>query len=97
MVTDRELITQAVHDRLGGWYDAVVTRMDQALHPGLIKRSPAEDGRAILAKHGVLQGCAEGEGIRAGDGWVNIDVADVCGSLATAVARSASYREYLHL
>jgi hypothetical protein len=28
---------------------------------------------------------------------VNIDVADACGSLATAIARSAPYREYLHL
>lgn len=74
-----------------------MARIDQALHLGLIKRSPAEGGGTILTKHGVLQGCAEGEGIRAADGWVNIDVADVCGSLATAVAHSAPYREYLHL
>jgi hypothetical protein len=44
MATDQELIAQAVQDCFGGWYGADVARMDRALHPDLVKRSPAEDG-----------------------------------------------------
>ena len=43
MATDQELITRTVHDYFGGCYDADSARMDQALHPDLVKRSPAED------------------------------------------------------
>ena len=97
MATDQELITQTVHDYFEGWYDADVARMDRALHPDLVKRSPAEDDGAILTKDVLLQACAEGEGTRAADRWVKIDIADVCGDIASAVVRSAPYREYLHL
>ncbi len=45
----------------------------------------------------MLQACAEGEGMRAADRWVKIDIADVCGGIARAVVRSAPCREYLHL
>ncbi len=104
MATDQELITRTGHDYFGGWYDADAARMDQALHPDLVKHSPAEDDGAILTKDGailtkeaMLQACAEGEGTRIQDRWVEIDIADVCGNIASAVVRSASYREYLHL
>ena len=97
MVTDHELITQTVHDYFEGWYDADVARMDRALDPDLVKRSPAEDGGAILTKDVLLQACAEGEGARAADRWVKIDIADVYGDIASAVVRSAPYREYLNL
>ena len=95
MATDQELITQTVGDYFGGWYDADVAPMDRALHPGLARRSPA-DG-AILTKELMLQACAEGEGTRAADRWVKTGIADVCGDIASAVVRSAPYREYLHL
>jgi hypothetical protein len=97
MATDQELITQTVQDCFGGWYDADVARMDRALHPDLVKRSPAEDDGAILTKELMLQACAEGEGTRTADRSVKIDIADVCGGIASAVVRSAPYREYLHL
>jgi hypothetical protein len=97
MATGQELITQTVHDYFEGWYDADVARMDRALYPDLVKRSPAEDGGAILATDVLLLACAEGEGIRAADRWVKIDIVDVCGNIASAVVRSAPYREYLHL
>ena len=90
MATDQELITQTVPDYFGGWYDADVARMDRALHPGLVKRSPAEDGGAILIKQLMPRACAAGRSVR-------IDIADVCGAIASAVVRSAPYREYLHL
>jgi Putative lumazine-binding len=59
MAADHELITQTVQDCFGGWYDADVARMDRALHPGLVKRSPAEDGGAILTKEPMLHACAD--------------------------------------
>lgn len=97
MATDQELITQTVRGYFGRWYDADVARMDRALHPGLVKRSPAEDAGAILTKELMLPACAEGEGTRAAGRSVKIDIADVCGGIASAVVRSAPCREYLHL
>jgi hypothetical protein len=97
MVADRELITQTVQDYFEGWYDADVPRMDRALHPELVKRSPAEDGGAILTKDVLLRACAEGEGARAAGRWVQIDITDVSGDIASAVVHSAPYLEYLHL
>lgn len=97
MATDRELIARAVHGYCEGWLDADVARMGRALHPGLVKRSPAEDGGAILAGAVMLQTCAEGEGVRVAGRWLTIDVTDVCGDIAGAVIRSARYREYLYL
>lgn len=35
MDTDRDLITQTVHDHCLGWYDTDAARMDRALHPDL--------------------------------------------------------------
>ena len=86
-----------VRDYFGGWYDAGVARMDRARYPDLVKRSPAKADGAILTKELMLQACAEGAGTRAADRWVKIDIADVCGDIASAVVRSAPYREYLHL
>ena len=96
MATDAELITATVRDYFEGWYDADVARMDRALHPDLVKRSTAEDG-VILSKDAMLQACARGQGTRAAGRWLTIDIADVCGDIASAVVRSAPYREYLHL
>jgi hypothetical protein len=45
----------------------------------------------------VLQVCAEGKGTRTADRRVKIDIADVWGRIASAVVRSASYRQYLYL
>ena len=42
MATDHELITRTVQDYFESWYDADVARMDRALYPDLVKRSPAE-------------------------------------------------------
>jgi hypothetical protein len=59
MATGQELITQAVQDCFGGWYDADVARMDRPLHPGLVKRSPAGDDGVILTKELMLHACAD--------------------------------------
>lgn len=59
MAADQELITEAVQDCFGGWCDADVARMDRALHPGLVKRCPAEDDGVILTKELMLHTCAD--------------------------------------
>jgi|ERR1700733_11012009 Putative lumazine-binding len=97
MATDQELITQTFQDYFESWSDADVARTDRALHPDLVTRSPAEDGGAILAKELMLPACAESEGARTADRWMKIDIADVCGGIASAVGRSVPYREYLRL
>jgi hypothetical protein len=97
MATDQELITQTVRDYCGGWSDADAARMDRALHPGLVKCSPAEDDGAILIKQLLLRACAEAGGTSAADRWVKTGIAGACGDIASAVVRSARCREYLHL
>jgi hypothetical protein len=93
----QEEITRAVLDYFEGWYNADLERMDRALHADLVKRSPAEDDGATLTKDDMLAACADGEGVRAADRWVEVDISDVCGDIASVVVRSAPYREYLHL
>jgi hypothetical protein len=56
-----------------------------------------QDGGAILTRELMPQACAEGEGARIADRCMKIDIADVCGGIASAVVRSAPYREYLRL
>jgi hypothetical protein len=97
MARDQEPITQTVQDYFGGWYDADAAWIGRALHPDLARRSPAEDGGAILAKQLLPPACAGGEGTGAAGRWVKIGIADVCGAIAGAVVRSARYGEYLHL
>src|SRR5262249_58942227 len=87
-----------VHGCCEGWYGADGARMGRALHPELVKRSPARDLGAILTKDQMLKFTAEGAGREvAADRRLEIDVADVCGDIASVVVRSAPYREYLHL
>jgi hypothetical protein len=97
MATDQELVTQTVQDYFEGRYDADVARTDRALHPDVVKRSPAEDGGAILTKELMLQACAGCEGAKIADRWMKIDIADICAGIASAAVRSARYREYLRL
>ena len=97
MAADEELLTRAVHDRFGGWYDADVAWMGRALRPGLVKRSPAGDGGAILTKGAMLRACAEGEGTRDARPLADDRHRGCCGDIASAVSRPAPYRGHLHL
>jgi ketosteroid isomerase-like protein len=96
-MTDREQITQTVLDYFEGWFDGDVARMDRALHPELVKRSPA-GGLALTTKERMLELTAAGEGAEDGaDRRLEVEVLDVHGDVASALVRSAVYREYLHL
>jgi len=100
-VTDREQITLAVLDYFEGWFDGDVERMDRALHLELVKRSPAAGPAAMLGittKERMLELTAAGAGAEDGaDRRLEVVVLDVHGDVASALVRSAVYREYLHL
>lgn len=105
---DVAAVHAAVLDYFEGWYDADPERMRRALHPALAKRSRGQDeGRTpavssvtaeemvawTAAGHGRARGQAHGPAGPA----VEIQVADVSGTIATVVVRSDAYVEYLHL
>ena len=97
-MTDDELITAAVRDYFEGWFDGDVTRMDRALYPDLVKRSPGEADMHIFTKQEMVGLTAAGEGkAEAADRRLEITIADVWAGIASVVVDSAPYREYLHL
>jgi hypothetical protein len=96
--TDRELINQAICDYFEGWFDGDAARMDRALHPDLVKRSPGEEDMAIFTKERMVELTAQGEGTHeAADRRLDITISDVCDDIASVVVDSAPYREYVHL
>jgi len=99
-MSDREQITQTVLDYFEGWFDGDVARMDRALHPELVKRSTESPTPAlgITTKERMLELTAAGAGAEDGtDRRLEVEVLDVHGDVASALVRSAVYREYLHL
>ena len=98
MASDQELINQTVHDYFEGWYDGDVTRMDRALHPDLVKRSPALGLGAIVIKDQMLKFTTDGEGTKvAADRRLDVRIEDVYEDFASVTVRAAPYYEYLHL
>ena len=99
--TEHELITQAALDYFEGWFDGDVERMDRALHPDLVKRSPGEDQAAslwITTKDRMLELTAAGAGAKDGDDRrLEVRVEDVHQDIASVTVRSAVYHEYLQL
>jgi Putative lumazine-binding len=98
---EAEAIEQVARDYFEAWYDGDVGRMEQALHPDLVKRSAvaSEAGRlGITTKDRMLELTDAGEGETDGvDRHLDIEVLDVYGDTASAVVSSASYHEHLHL
>jgi len=100
---DIAAVRATVLDYFEGWFDADAERMQRALHPILAKRSYAQDEARSPAVSSVtaeqmVAWTAGGHGRRDGvDRTVEIDVADLSGGIATVVARSEVYIEYLHL
>ena len=87
-------IEQTVRDYFEGWFDADVERMDRALHPELMKRSPG----GITTKQRMLELTAAGEGKQDGlDRSLDIRIEDVCDDIASVTVVSAVYHEYVQL
>jgi hypothetical protein len=96
-VTEHELITRTVLDYFEGWFDGDVARMDRALHPELVKRSPREP-LGVTTKQRMLELTARGEGREDGaDRRLDVEIEDVRDDIASVTVRAAVYHEYLHL
>lgn len=92
-------ITETIRDYFEGWYDADPERMGRALHPELAKRTQEDDGSVrTTTRDRMLELTVAGEGRDDGsDRTLEIAIADRHDGIATAVVRSAVYREYLQL
>jgi hypothetical protein len=96
-VTDRDLITQTALDYFEGWFDGDVARMDRALHPDLVKRSPGPT-LGVTTKQRMLELTAQGAGREDGrDRRLDVAIEDVSEDIASVTVRSAVYHEYLHM
>jgi ketosteroid isomerase-like protein len=99
--SDEAAVVAVALDYFEGWFDGDVERMDRALHPDLVKRSPGEQQGATLGittKDRMLELTAAGEGAEDGaDRRLDVKIEDVYGDVASVTVRSAVYHEYLHL
>jgi hypothetical protein len=99
--TDHELITKTVLDYFEGWFDADADRMTRALHKDLVKRWPGEDQASslgITTAERMIELTEQGEGkADAHDRRVEVQIADINDDIASVVARTTAYHEYLHL
>jgi hypothetical protein len=98
---DEAQIKNAVLDYFEGWFDGDAARMERALHPGLAKRSLADDALSLNSDSAqeMIDATAAGQGKRRDPEKREIDVrvVEVCEEIATVVVHSNVYREYLHL
>jgi Putative lumazine-binding len=99
--SDEAAVVAVALDYFEGWFDGDVQRMDRALHPDLVKRSPAEEHGATLGvttKERMLELTAAGEGAEDGaDRQLDVEIEDLYGDIASVTVRTAVYHEYLHL
>ena len=98
---DDTAIVDVVLDYFEGWFDGDAARMRRALHLELAKRAPTDDD-AILNEttaEWMFDATAKhlGKERDVADRRIEVEVIDVHDGIATAVVRSAVYREYLHL
>lgn len=100
-MNDTEAVVATAPDYFEGWYDADVVRVDHALHAQLVKRSVDQVGGenpSVTTKERILELVREGAGVEdKTDDPIEVTVVDIHHDIATAVVRSAQYREYLHL
>jgi len=99
----RQAIVAAALDYYEGWFDCVPERMERALHPDLVKRSLAEDGRNVetISAREMVEATAKGIGRTRDPGvdrrGIEIHVDHVHEDIATVTVTSAVYVDYLQL
>ena len=98
---DEKAIVGCVLDYFEGWFDGDAARMERALHPKLAKRALMNDGRTLdeTPADWMIDATARGVGRQRdpGDRGIEVQVEDVCGTIANVTVRSAVYREYVQL
>jgi Putative lumazine-binding len=96
-------IVAAALDYYEGWFDGEPERMERALHPDLVKRSLASDGRSVdtISAREMVEATADGVGRTRDPGSdrrnIEVHVDHVHGDIATVSATSAVYVDYLQL
>ncbi len=100
-MNDTEAVVATALDYFEGWYEGDADRVDHALHAELVKRSVDQvrgESPSVTTKERMLALASQGAGTadRTSDP-IEVSVADIHHDIATAVVRSAQYREYLHL
>jgi hypothetical protein len=98
--TDEAAVVATVLDYFEGWFDGDPVRMERALHPELAKRPADVPGSlGTLTAHEMIDATAAGIGRTRDvpDRQIEVTIVDLSGDIASAVVRSAVYREYLHL
>jgi hypothetical protein len=104
METDANQIIATAHDYFDGYFDGDVARMQRALHPDLVKRSPGQGQASTLAfitAEQMIAWTSEGLGVEIAKGLadrtIEVEVFDIQGDIASVLVRSQPYHEYLHL
>lgn len=99
--TVESAVVGAVLDYFEGWFEGDASRMEQALHPHLVKRCPEEGGSTLdeTTAEQMIRATAHGVGRERsrGDNQIEVTVEDVHGAIANVTVRSAIYREYVQL
>jgi hypothetical protein len=96
-------IVAAALDYYEGWFDGEPERVERALHPDLVKRSLASDGRSVdtISAREMVEATADGKGRTRDPGSdrrdIEIHVDHVYGDIATVTVTSAVYVDYLQL
>jgi len=97
-------VERVAMDYIEGWYDGNAERMEQALHPELVKRAMIQDAEGKeyfrnLTKSDMVKATEGGGGKKIPiDGrQINITVLDVYKTIATVRVESGSFIDYLHL
>jgi Putative lumazine-binding len=98
-MTDEEAITRTVLDYFEGWFDGDASRMERALHPHFVKRSPDDIGLDEDNAQTMIDATKAGLGRRRdpGERGIEVEVVEIHGTIASAVVHSNVYREYLHV
>jgi hypothetical protein len=101
---EKAAIERVAMDYIEGWYEGDAVRMEQALHPELVKRAmiPDAEGKEYfqnLTKADMVKFTDAGGGkkIPVDERRINIDILDVFKTMATVRVESASFVDYLHL
>jgi hypothetical protein len=101
--SEEQALVAAAIDYYEGWFDGEAERMERALHPDLVKRSLASDGRSVdtISAREMVRATADGIGRTRDPGIdrrdIEIHVDHVHGDIATVTATSAVYVDYLQL
>jgi hypothetical protein len=99
---DRAAVEACVRDYFGGWFKGDSEQMARALHPALAKRSVGQgvDRAPIVddtTAQEMIEATAAGWGVARADDQLEIHIAEIGAGMASVIASTAYYVEYLHL